>query len=393
MVKDKEQPEVADIFRRYGQEYRQNYFLPAEQFKVMRLIEMCRTAELGGHVEVCDQCGFEHNAYNSCRDRHCPKCQTLVKEQWLNDRKSELLPCPYFHNVFTLPHELNPLVLINKKIMLAMLFAAAKETLQVFARDPQWRLVGQLGFISVLHTWNQKLMDHFHLHCIIPAGVLSFDRKEWISAGEKYLFRVESLAKEFRKRYLGKLEKAYGQEKLCFQGMASAFADNQNFKRLIQTLRDKQWITYSKQPFGGPEQVLEYLGRYTHRVAITNNRIISIEGGNVTFNYRDRSDENSVKEMTVKAHEFIRRYLLHILPKGFMKIRYFGFLAHTNKKTSIPLLRQLMDPDAEFVEKLTETVQETMLRLTGVDISLCPECGKGKMVCVKVLPDSRLDTS
>jgi len=393
MTKDKKQPEVADIFRKYGQEYRQNHFLSSEQFKVMRLIEMCRTAELGGHVEMCDQCGFEHNAYNSCRDRHCPKCQTLVKEQWLNDRKAELLPCPYFHNVFTLPHELNPLIMVNKRVMLAMLFAAARETLQVFARDPQWRLVGQLGFISVLHTWNQKLMDHFHLHCIIPAGVLSFDRKQWISARKKYLFKVESLAKEFRKRYLGKLQKAYAQEKICFHGMASTFANKQNFHLLIHALRDKQWITYSKQPFGGPEKVLEYLGRYTHRIAITNNRIISIEDGNVTFNYRDRSDENKVKEVTVKAQEFIRRFLLHILPKRFMKIRYFGFLAHANKKVSIPLLRQLIDPDAECIEKLIETVQEMMTRLTGVDISLCPECGKGKMVCVRVLPNPRLDTS
>lgn len=393
MVKDKEQPEVADIFRRYGQEYRQNHFLPSEQFKTMRLIEMCRTAELGGHSEVCDQCGFEQNAYNSCRNRHCPKCQTLVKEQWLNDRKAELLPCPYFHNVFTLPHELNPLILINKKVMLAMLFAAAKETLHVFAHDPQWRLVGQLGFISVLHTWNQKLLDHFHLHCIIPAGVLSFDNKEWIAARENYLFKVESLAKEFKKRYLRKIEKVYEKGKLCFRGNGSTFADKHNFMRLLQTLRNKQWITYSKQPFGGPEQVLEYLGRYTHRVAITNNRIVSIEGGEVTFSYRDRGDENKVKEMTIKAQEFIRRYLLHILPKGFMKIRYFGFLAHTNKKASIPLLRQLINPDAEIVEKLTETIEETMLRLTGVDISLCPECGKGKMVCIAVLPNPLLNTS
>jgi len=393
MVKDKKQPEVADIFRKYGQEYRHNHCLPSEQFKTMRLIEMCRTAELGGHVEMCDQCGFEKNAYNSCRNRHCPKCQTLVKEQWLNDRKAELLPCPYFHNVFTLPHELNPLILINKKMMLAMLFAATKETLQVFSHDPQWRLVGQLGFISVLHTWNQKLLDHFHLHCIIPAGVLSFDRKEWIPARENYLFKVESLAKEFQKRYLRKFEKAYEQEKLCFRGNASAFADKHNFRRLIRILWNKQWITYSKQPFGGPEQVLEYLGRYTHRVAITNNRIVSIEDGEVTFNYRDRSDENKVKSMTIKAQEFIRRYLLHILPKGFMKIRYFGFLAHANKKASIPLLRQLINPDAEIIEKLTATIEETMLRLTGVDISLCPECGKGNMVCVKVLPDPRLDTS
>ena len=393
MRKNEKQPEVADIFRRYGQDYRRNNFLSSGQSKAMHHIEICRTAKLGGHTDVCDHCGFEQNSYNSCRDRHCPKCQTLVKEKWLNDRKAELLPCPYFHNVFTLPHELNPLILINRKVMLPILFAAVKETLQAFAGDPQWKLVGQLGFISVLHTWNQKLMDHFHLHCIIPAGVLSFDKKRWSAAENKYLFRVQSLAKEFRKRYLNKLEKAYEKEELLFYGRASAFADKQSFMLLIKTLRDKIWITYSKQPFDGPEQVFDYLGRYTHKVAITNNRIVSIEGGKVTFTYRDRNDENTVKEITVKAEEFIRRFLLHILPSGFMKIRYFGFLANTNKKTSIPLLRQLINPDAESVEKLTETVQEMMLRLTGTDLSLCPECGKGKMINMETLPETLMDTS
>ena len=393
MQKDKRQPELADVFRRYGENYRQNHYLSTEQSKTMHHIEICRTAVLGGHSEACDHCGFKQNSYNSCRDRHCPKCQTLVKEKWLNSRKSELLPCPYFHNVFTLPHELNSLILSNKKIMLAMLFAATKETLQVFAADPQWRLVGQLGFISVLHTWNQKLMDHFHLHCIIPAGVFSFDKTKWVAAREGYLFKVESLAKEFRKRYLNKLEKIYGQDKLCFQGRASSFADKQVFKKLIKTLKDKEWITYSKQPFGGPEHVLEYLGRYTHRVAITNNRIVLIEDGRVTFRYCDRSDENKIKELTEKTEEFIRRFLLHILPSGFMKIRYYGFLAHANKKVSIPLLRQLINPDEVIAEKLAETVEEMMLRLTGVDLSLCPECGKGKMIHIEDLPNLLLDTS
>jgi Putative transposase/Transposase zinc-binding domain len=393
MNKNVKQPELADIFRKYGEDYRRSHCLSTEQSRTMHHIEICRTAVLGGHSEACDHCGFKQNSYNSCRNRHCPKCQTLVKEKWLNSRKSELLPCPYFHNVFTLPHELNPLILNNKKIMLAMLFAATKETLQVFAADPQWRLVGQLGFISVLHTWNQKLMDHFHLHCIIPAGVLSFDKTKWVASRNKYLFRVESLAKEFRKRYLNKLEKIYEQEKLCFHGRASGFADKQVFIQLIKTLKDKQWITYSKQPFGGPEHVLEYLGRYTHRVAITNNRIVSIEDGRVTFSYRDRSDENKIKESPVKAEEFIRRFLLHILPSRFMKIRYYGFLAHANKKVCIPLLRQLINPDAELAEELTETVEEMMLRLTGVDLSLCPECGKGTMVHIEDLPNLLLDTS
>lgn len=393
MQKDKKQPELADIFRKYGEDYRCSHFLSNQQSKAMYHIEICRTSVLGGHTEACDNCGFTKNAYNSCRDRHCPKCQTLVKEKWLNARKSELLPCSYFHNVFTLPHELNPLILSNMKVLLAMLFAAVKETLQFFAGDPQWRLVGQLGFISVLHTWNQKLLDHFHLHCIIPAGALSFDKTKWIAARENYLFRVESLAKEFRKRYLCKLEKAYDQGQLCFNGRASEFADKELFLKMVNTLREKQWITYSKQPFGGPEQVLEYLGRYTHRVAITNNRILSIEDGEVTFNYRDRSDENTVKALTLKATEFIRRYLLHILPRGFMKIRYFGFLGHANKKTCIPLLRQLINPEAKIVEKSVETVQEVMMRLTGVDLSLCPECGKGKMVCIEELPNLLRDTS
>ena len=393
MQKNKSQLELADIFRKYGEDYRRSHFLSTQQSKTMYHIEICRTAILGGHTEACDHCGFKKNSYNSCRDRHCPKCQTLVKEKWLDARKSELLPCPYFHNVFTLPHELNPLILNNKKVMLAMLFGAAKETLQVFAGDPQWRLVGQLGFISVLHTWNQKLLDHFHLHCIIPAGVLSFDKTKWVAARDKYLFKVESLAKEFRKRYLYKLEKAYGQEKLCFNGRASDFADTQVFAQMINALKDKQWITYSKQPFGGPEQVLEYLGRYTHRIAITNNRILSIEGGEVTFNYRDRSDENKVKALTLKATEFIRRYLLHILPRGFMKIRYYGFLGHANKKVSIPLLRLLINPEAKIAVKLSETVQEMMMRLTGVDLSLCPECGKGKMVYIEELPNLLRDTS
>lgn len=295
MSKNKNQTELADIFRRYGHYFRRDNFLSSEQSKTMQHIETCRTAVLGGHIEACDHCGFEKNAYNSCRDRHCPKCQTLVKEKWLSARKAELLPCSYFHNVFTLPHELNPLILANKRVMLTMLFASVKETLQVFAGDPQWLLVGQLGFIAVLHTWNQKLMDHFHLHCIIPAGVLSFDKKQWTAVKNKYLFRVQSLAKEFQKRYLNKLQKAYGQNKLCFHGRASEYEDNRKFMQLIETVKTKQWIAYSKQPFGGPEQVLEYLGRYTHRVAITNNRIVAMVDGKVTFTYRDRSDENNTK--------------------------------------------------------------------------------------------------
>jgi hypothetical protein len=393
MTNNNNQPEVADVFRKYGDDYQQKYNISSEKHQVMRLIEMCRTAALGGHAEVCDNCGIKRNAYNSCRNSHCPKCQTLVKEKWLNARKSELLPCPYFHNVFTLPHDLNPLILINMKIMMGILFCAVKETLQAFAKDPQWRLEGQLGFISVLHTWNQKLRAHFHLHCIIPAGVLSFDKKKWIMGREEYLFKVESLAKDFQNRYLHKLQKAYEKGELRFAGNTKFLADKKNFMKLMKKLWGKQWITYSKRPFGGPEQVLEYLGRYSHRVGITNNRILSIDDGQVTFSYRDRGDDNKQKEISVKAEEFIRRFILHILPKGFMKIRYFGFLGNANKKKTIPLIWKLIDPDAEIAEKVVETVQEIMLRVTGIDVSLCQVCGKGKMICVGTLPKPLNDTT
>ena len=393
MKDNNKSPEVADIFRGYGIKYRNNNAVSAQQYKVMKRIEICRTAALGGHVEACDRCGHTRNAYNSCRDRHCPKCQTMVKEKWLDNRNAELLPCPYFHNVFTLPHELNSLIMVNKRIMLALLFTAVKETLQVFARDRKWRIEGQLGFISVLHTWNQKLMDHYHLHCIIPAGALSYDRKKWIAASRKYLFKVESLAKEFQRRYLNKLKRAYRNNRLSFHGRAAGYKDEKQFLKLLAQLWDAQWITYAKQPFGGPEQVLEYLGRYTHRVAITNNRVLAVDDGNVRFRYRDRSDDNKEKVLAVSGEEFIRRFLLHVLPRGFTKIRYFGFLAHANKNTCIPLIRALIGTIKDYAEKLVESVQEMMQRLTGVDIGCCPKCGQGTMVVGVPLARVAFDTS
>lgn len=393
MKRADDKPEVADIFRVYGNDYLKNRSLPYAHKKVMRHITVCRTAELGGHIEQCDSCGFQRNAYNSCRDRHCPKCQCLVKEKWLNDRKAELLPCGYFHLVFTLPHELNAIILCNKTVTLAILFAAVSGTLQAFARDPQWRLEGQLGFIAVLHTWSQTLMDHFHLHCLVPGGALSFDKTRWVPARESYLFRVESLAKELRKRYLQKLEEAFVDEKLIFPGNTQIYGCRRKFKKMIQSLFRTTWIVYAKRPFAGPEQVLEYLGRYTHRVAISNNRIVSITNDKVTFTYKDRKNNDEVKTMVLDADEFIRRFLLHVLPNGFMKIRYFGFLANTNKKKCVPLLRKLIDPSAQLPDKISETVQEMMLRLTGEDITCCPQCQKGRMVKLRKLSKPTVDTS
>ena len=385
-INNRKQWEVADIFHLYGGSYRQSNSLPYEKIKVMHHIEVCRTAELGGHVEQCDQCGFEQIAYNSCRDRHCPKCQCLVKEQWLNDRKAELLPCGYFHFVFTLPHDLNPIILCNKKITLQILFSSVSETLQAFAKDPQWRLEGQIGFISVLHTWSQTLMGHFHLHCLIPAGALSFTKDRWVPSKESFLFRIQSLAKAFRKCYLQKLQNAYQNEKLIFPGNTEKYQSQKEFEKLVQSLSKIQWIAYAKRPFDGPKQVLEYLGRYTHRIAISNNRIISIDNGQVSFTYRDRKRNSEIRIMTLNAHEFIRRFLLHVLPSGFMKIRYFGFLSHKNKKQAITLIRKLTDPDAKLPEKTVETIMEMMLRLTDKDITCCPKCGKGKMKIIKELP-------
>jgi len=365
--------EVADIFRLYGREYQKQNILSYKKLKVMNHISVCRTAQLGGHIEQCDQCDFERIAYNSCRDRHCPKCQTMVKEKWLNDRKADLLPCNYFHMVFTVPHKLNPIILSNPKVMLNNLFAAVNLTLQAFAKDPQWKVQGQLGFICILHTWSQKLTDHFHIHCLVTGGALSFDKKRWIASKSSFLFRVQSLAKEFKKRYLGLLEKAYLNDDLFLPGKIAIYKSKNEFKTLVQSLFKVKWYTYAKRPFAGPEKVLEYLGRYTHRVAISNNRIKSIENGNVSFEYKDRTDNDMTKTMTVSGHEFIRRFLLHVLPHNFMKIRYFGFLSHRNKKQSIRLIRKLIAPHAISPQKINETVLEMMLRLTGHDILCCPK--------------------
>ena len=391
--KNKEQLELADILRCYADDYRRSHHVSYEQLKVMHHIQICRTAALGGHVDQCDQCGFEQIAYNSCRDRHCPKCQTLTKEKWLNDRKAELLGCSYFHLVFTLPHDLNPIILSNKKVAVNILFAAVNQTLQAFAKDPQWRLEGRLGFISVLHTWSQTLIDHFHLHCLIPAGALSFTKHRWIPANEKYLFKITSLASAFKKRYLKLLLDAYLKNKLVFSKKTAALESKKNFQQLINSISKTKWIAYAKRPFTGPKQVLDYLGRYTHRVAISNNRIISIDDGRVTFTYKDRQNDNEIKKMTLDADEFIRRFLLHVLPKGLIKIRYFGFLAHTNKKKDIPLIRKLIDPDATVPEKINESISEMMLRLTGIDITCCPQCKKGKMIRIRKLPKNDLNSS
>jgi hypothetical protein len=317
--------EIADILRKYGQDYLNNHPASHEQVGVINQIITCRTAAQGGHIEFCNNCGHVKNAYNSCRNRHCPKCQTFAKEEWLNNRKAELLPVPYFHLVFTLPHELNPIILCNMDALLDLLFSSVNEVIKIFAADPQWRLEGDPGFIAVLHTWTQTLLDHFHLHCLVPGGVLSKDKARWTSSKNNFLFRTQSLMLAFKNTYIKGLKELRKSGKLIFPGNMAIYENDSEFDRLIAKIAGKKWCGYAKAPFSGPEKVLEYLGRYTHRVAISNHRIQSMENGKVTFTWIDRSDKNKTKPMTLDAEDFIRRFLLHILPKGFRKTDYNGF--------------------------------------------------------------------
>ena len=379
-------PEVADIFRQYGGQYRRSHPLPLSHLKVMHAIEVCRTAYLGGHMERCDNCGFERIAYNSCRNRHCPKCQAMAKAQWLEKRKAELLPVGYFHLVFTLPHELNALALCNKKAIFDVLFKAASQTLEEFAAAPKHGLGGKTGFTAILHTWDQKLMDHFHLHCLVAGGVLSFDNSHFILARNNYLFPVRALSKVFRGKFIDLLKNLFSNGDLIFPGKIACLATSKAFSDLISQLWRKDWVVYSKAPFNGPEKVLDYLGRYTHRVAIANHRIVKVEAGSVTFRYRDRSDGDKCKQMTIAVDEFIRRFLLHVLPDSFVRIRHYGFLANRCKKQLLPRCRELLGfcPDSPQVPP--ETTQERMLRLTGVDMAECPCCKQGRMRRAAELP-------
>lgn len=361
--------ELADIFRGHGAEYGKNHVLTVNQRKVMAAISHCRTARLGGHSEVCEKCGTIRNCYNSCRNRHCPKCQTMTKEKWLDQRKTELLPCGYFHLVFTVPHALNALILLNRKALLDCLFMAVRNSLFVFAADPQWKLEGKPGALTILHTWNQILLAHFHIHCLIPAGVLSHDGRRWNQSKSKYLFRVQSLAKEFKKQYLHMVTVRLKQLRLPG-----------NCEQLLRQAEARAWIVYAKKPFAGPEQVLEYLGRYTHRIAISNHRIKAIGDGSVTFAYKDRRNGNDTARLTLDAEEFIRRFLLHVLPFRFMKIRYYGFLANVCKRKAVLLIRRLIGKAIKVVYVGPETTRDKMLRLTGKDILLCPYCQQGRMV-------------
>jgi putative transposase/transposase-like zinc-binding protein len=369
-------PELADVFRQYGERYCRIHPLPASHRKVMRAVEVCRTKELGGHLKQCDTCGFEHPSYNSCRNRHCPKCQSLAKAKWLEKQTAELLPVGYFHLVFTLPHVLNGVILAHKKILLTLLFKAVSETLLEFG---QRRFGATVGIIAVLHTWDQTLKDHFHLHCLIPAGALSFDHSRWRSARKNFLFPVTALSLVFRGKFLALLQHNIDRGKVQIKGEE------------VKKAGKKNWVVYAKKPFGSPKTVLDYLGRYTHRVALSNDRILNVQNGQVTFSYRDRKDRDRKKTMTFDAQEFIRRFLLHILPGGFMRIRHFGFLANRSKRQALVQCRKLLDLDPALPAIPKQSAKDWLLKLTGIDLSRCPSCQQGTMIVVAELP--RLSSS
>lgn len=389
--------ELADLLRTHGRAYRQAHRLTRGQHRALRAIAACRTAALGGHTEACEHCGAIRIAYNSCRNRHCPKCQRLAKARWLTARQADLLPVDYFHVVFTLPHALNPLAQGNPRVLYTLLFRAARETLAAFGDDPR-HLGGEVGGIAILHTWGQTLEQHLHLHCVVPGGALARDQARWISAKPGFLFPVRALAEVFRGKYLAGLQEAFHREDLRFAGSVANLADPAAFQTFVRTLRATDWVVYAKPPFAGPAQVLEYLGRYTHRVAISNDRLVSLEAGQVRFRWKDYARGSRVKTMTLSAEEFLRRFLLHVLPGGFVRIRHFGFLANRGHTAKLARCRALLAAAPPPGPAGPEPVAALMLRLTGVDIGQCPVCRTGRLRHVTVfrpgqIPAPALDTS
>jgi len=386
---DRPRFEVADVFRCYGADYRlhNGASMSNAQHRVMTAIEVCRTAFLGGHLEQCDQCGHQRNAYNSCANRHCPKCQSLARAQWLEDRQSELLNTQYFHVVFTLPQQIATIAYQNKRELYGILFRATAQTLLTIAADPK-HLGAEIGFFAVLHTWGQNLLHHPHLHCVVTGGGLSADGSQWISCRAGFFLPVGVLSRLFRRLFLENLLKAFDAGKLQFFSSLESLRDRSSFLDYLAPLREAEWVVYAKRPFAGPEQVLDYVGRYTHRVAISNNRLLDIAEGKVTFRYKDYRHDSQQKTMTLEAEEFIRRFLLHVLPEGFQRIRYYGFLANRYRQQKLAHCRELLDMPAREPPTLdgAKDYRERYEELTGCSLWQCPVCHKGRMLAIEILP-------
>lgn len=371
--------EVADIVRSYGDELGRTRGQSVTEQKVLRHIATCRSAALGGHVDECDACGHVRPSYNSCRDRHCPKCQAKERARWLEQRLQRLLPVPYFHVVFTLPDTLNAIALGNRRAVYSVLFKAASKTLLELSRDSKY-LGADIGITAVLHTWGQNLLFHPHLHCVVTGGGLACDGSRWVPAREKHLLPVGVLGALFRGKFLGLLEDARKAGDLRFGGSTAELADPIAWAGLRDRLYRARWIVYAKAPFGGPEHVFRYLGRYTHCVAISNHRLVSIGDGRVTFRYKDYRDDHRTKLMTLQATEFLRRFLLHILPPRFVRIRHYGLHAPANVNSKLPAARRHLRPDqapepAPEDDQPLKTWWERFCERTGVDVMACPVCG------------------
>ena len=358
--------EVADVIRRTGSKFLERYrpSLTWAQFKVLTAIVRCRTAALGGHRDQCLRCGYQAISYNSCRNLHCPKCQTSTREKWLRQREQELLPVGYYHLVFSVPHELVPLVWQNKKVLFTLLFEAVAATLLEVAADPK-HLGAEIGFLSLLHTWGQTLQPHPHVHCVVPGGGLSPDHQRWISSRTHFFLPVKVLSRVFRGKFVAGLRRAAKDGQLVFHGECLPWADPQAFGAFLRTLFHDDWVVYAKPPFGGPEHVLEYLARYTHRVAISNHRIVAITDSHVTFRWKDYAHHSRQRTMTLTGEEFLRRFVQHVLPKGFPRIRYFGWLANRKHKNLFPLCRLLLTQTPPPIPELPASEPS---------VWLCPHC-------------------
>ena len=381
--------EVADVFRRHGAAYRQAHDgrLGRGERKVMGAIEACRTAALGGHVERCADCGLTRQAYNSCRNRHCPKCQGLARAQWLADRQADLLPVQYFHVVFTVPAPIAEIAFQNKAVVYDILFKAAAATLRTIAADPK-HLGAEVGVVALLHTWGQTLGHHPHVHCVVPGGGPSMDGTRWVSCRPGFFLPGRVLSALYRRLFLEHLLAAFNSGGLCFFGDLTGLAEPTAFARRIAQMRMIDWVVYAKPPFGGPEQVLAYLGRYTHRVAIANSRITSLDNAQVAFRWKDYRHHDKTKVMTLAADEFIRRFLLHTLPDGFHRIRHYGFLANGCRPAKLALCRRLLDTRPPPPLPPAADYREQYLRLTGHCLDICPCCG-GPMIILGALGPRR----
>ena len=375
--------EVADIIRAQGKSFieRSRSWMTWAQTKVLYAIQRCRTAALGGHRDRCVRCGHRAISYNSCRNRHCPKCQTGARDRWLAERSKELLPVPYVHVVFTLPHQLAPLAYQNKRLLYSLLFHASAATLLEVAASPE-HLGAGIGFLSVLHTWGQNLQHHPHVHCVIPAGGLSADRSRWIQPRYAFFLPRQVLRRVFRGKFVAGLKRAFRQGKMGFYGDQKGLRDPKLFGALVRSLYRQDWVVYIKPPFGGPEYVLHYLARYTHRVAISNHRLVSFQQGKVSFRWKDYAHGSKQRIMTLSADEFLHRFLWHVLPKGFVRIRFFGFLAHRRRATLLPICRQLLPAQQEPSSSCPASPQPP-------SAWSCPVCG-GPMIVIERLTAKQL---